>query len=268
MGVSPARRPSTPPFPPISSDHPTAMASPTSTYTLTNNSPSDTTTAITSSSSSSPTTRIPSATTIPLAFANMLSRSPPPSHSPKPPRTCGTPFSLYSYYFSRAPPKPSPATNICTYCYKTGHWSNDCPLTCTICAQEKGKEARGHEAKDCRPLCLGCNGVGSVRRVEGDARSVAVLQLEAAVQGVKDAARRVRGEVDGGGGSGRLGREGFVSGPYNAAVRKDLQSHLDFVLMWANMAVEDLRKLVTPAETESVGQPHEGEDESRRNHTF
>jgi hypothetical protein len=98
-----------------------------------------------------------------------------------------------SSLFTRPSP-PDPAFNICLHCRSTGHWSNDCPRWCSICRRQKGKEPRGHEAKDCRPTCANCHGTGSIKRRAGDERTSETLELLAGLASVKTVAQNFRDE--------------------------------------------------------------------------
>jgi hypothetical protein len=101
----------------------------------------------------------------------------------------------FSSLFGRSPsPVVDPSANKCHHCHIVGHWSNDCPLWCTICALRKGKEPRGHEAKNCRPTCTNCNGIGSVKRTIGDERTSETLELLVALASIKTVVHNFRDE--------------------------------------------------------------------------
>jgi hypothetical protein len=146
-----------------------------------------------------PTRTRQSADTIDIAFNRMIAqtdpRTPPiPAKSAKRKTSfAGSVQRAISSFMNRSPP-PDPSSNICGHCRGKGHWSNECPIWCSICIQQKGKEPRGHEAKDCRPTCANCNGSGSIRRKTGDKRTSETLELFASLASVKTVAQRFRDE--------------------------------------------------------------------------
>jgi hypothetical protein len=146
-----------------------------------------------------PTRTRQSADIIDVAFERMIAQNDtrtPPLVPPKSTKQKGSFASIahsISSLFTRPSP-PDPAFNICLHCRGTGHWSNDCPRWCNICRKQKGKEPRGHEAKDCRPTCANCNGSGRIKRRAGDERTSETLELLAGLASVKTVAQNFREE--------------------------------------------------------------------------
>jgi hypothetical protein len=145
-----------------------------------------------------PTRMLQSADTVDTTVESMATQSDPrtPSDSAKSPKRknsiAGSIRRSLSSLFGRPPSPPEPAqpsSNKCRHCNITGHWSNDCPILCTICALQKGKEYRGHEAKDCRPTCTTCSGSGIVKRRTGDERPSEALELLAALVSIRTIAQ-------------------------------------------------------------------------------
>lgn len=152
-----------------------------------------------------------------IAMAAMVSQTPP--HTPprqiaqKPSkRSARIPdgirplrgFSIFHRSISLPAAKPAdPATNLCMYCKSMGHWSNDCPLYCTLCAKHN-KDARGHTASNCSPMCVACDGLGTIKRHNGDERATEMLALESSVKALSVMALEAKTRVECGAQSSEL----------------------------------------------------------------
>jgi len=148
---------------------------------------------------------------ISIAIAAMVAQTPPHTpprqminrsskRSPKPSNSTRTRrgFSLFHRSISLPAATPvDPVTNLCMYCKSTGHWSNDCPLSCTLCAKHS-KDARGHTSSSCSPMCLACDGLGTIRRHDGDERATEILALEASVKALSIMAVDAKNQIDSG----------------------------------------------------------------------
>ncbi|KAF2828021.1 hypothetical protein CC86DRAFT_369187 [Ophiobolus disseminans] len=86
----------------------------------------------------------------------------PPKQSANPPKQI---LSALTTIFARNPATQPPTaavepTNIiCAHCKQmAGHYTANCPLSCTYCKE------RGHEAVNCEPRCITCNGSGVIKK--------------------------------------------------------------------------------------------------------